>query len=87
MKKRSKPTKPKSSKSKGFRTLGGDEPRKVSRGEDMYGYGEQKKRRSFALTDTVDDFILKASRKAGLSKSEFLERWVRNEMAQTLDTK
>ncbi len=64
--------------------MGGDEPKKVSRGEDMYGYGEQKKQIGIALTDTAKKILSRASKEAGLPRSEFLERLLRNEVVQTL---
>lgn len=91
-------TNPKSSKSKGFRLLAEDEPRKVRRGEDMYGYGEQKERIGIAITKTAKEILARAAEKAELPRSEFLERllrsdfleeWLRNEnkVAQTLNTR
>lgn len=75
MKKRSRT---KTSKSKGFRVLEENEPKRVPRGEDMYGYGEQKKQMCIALTDTAKGILLEVSEEAGLSQSEFLERLLRN---------
>lgn len=89
-----KRTNPKSPKSKGFRLLDVNEPRKVSRGEDMYGYGEQKERIGIAITKTAKEILSRAAEKAELPRSEFLERllrsdflekWLRNEGAQMLN--
>lgn len=73
-------------KSKGFRVLGENEPKRVSRGEDMYGYGEQKKQMCINLTDTAKKILSEASQKNKLSQSEFIEQWLRKEVSQILDT-
>ena len=73
------------SESKGFRVLEEGEPKRVSRGEDMYGYGEQKKPLTLSMTGTAKNILSKAAKRKNLSRSEFTERWLRNEVAQTLD--
>ncbi len=68
------------------RVLDEDDPKRVARGEDMYGYGEQKKRFNFTLTPTAIAILDRVAKANGLSKSEYLERWLRNEVSETLDT-
>ena len=81
-----KRSKTKLSHSKRFRTLQENDPKKVARGEDMYGYGEQKQPCNLSLTSTAKKILLEAAQKNKLSQSEFIEQWLRKEVAQTLDT-
>ena len=78
----------------GIRALGENEPKRVPRGQSMYGYDEVKRATSFTLTDTVKEKLSKASEKLRLSRSEclekllrsdFFEKWLRYEEAQMLD--
>ena len=61
------------------RALGENQPKLVKRGEDMYGYGEQKKTCNLTLTPTVKDKLCAIANELGISRSEVVERWVRNE--------
>ena len=60
-----------------FRILGEDNPKRVARGEDMYGYGEQKKGTTFSLTPTASNKITEVANKVGLSRSEMIEQLFR----------
>ena len=56
------------------RALDENSPKKVSRGEDMYGYGEQKERANYSLTPTARDKIKQLSKHLDISESETIER-------------
>ena len=61
------------------RVLGENDPKRVAKGESMYGYNEQKKTLNLTLTQTAKDILKEASSKANLSRSEFIERMLREE--------
>ena len=60
------------------RVLKDKDAKRVSKGEDMYGYGEQKKPLNLSLTPTAIEKISKVADKQELSKSELVERWARD---------
>ncbi len=68
------------------RSLDKNDPKRVARGQDMYGYGEQKQRCNLTLTPTAIAILDRVAKANGLSKSEYLERWLRNEVSDSLDT-
>lgn len=51
---------------------------KVAKGESMYDYDEQKKNINLSLTPTAIDKLTKIARENNLSRSEYLERYLRN---------
>lgn len=64
----------------GKRVLGEFDSKRVARGEDMYGYGEQKKPLNLSLTPTAIELLNFAADKQSLSKSEFVEQLIRGEI-------
>ena len=66
------------------RVLKENDPKRVSKGEDMYGYGEQKKPCNLSLTPSAIDILERAAIADRLSKSEFIEQWLRTEVAKTI---
>ena len=68
------------------RVLAEADSKRVARGEDMYGYGEQKKPLNLSLTPTAIDILDRTANNNSLSKSELVEQWARNELAQLFDT-
>ncbi len=66
------------------RVLRENDPKRVSKGEDMYGYGEQKKPCNLSLTPSAIDILERAAIADRLSKSEFIEQWLRTEVAKTI---
>lgn len=68
------------------RVLNEDDSKRVGKGEDMYGYGEQKKPLNLSLTPTTIDILNKVANRECLSKSELIEQWARDKLAQTFDT-
>ena len=82
----SKKSKTKSIASSVGRVLQKDDPKRVARGEDMYGYGEQKRPCNFSLTPTAMNILDQAARLKNLSKSEYIEQWLRKDVADSLDT-
>ena len=66
------------------RVLRENDPKRVSKGEDMYGYGEQKKPCNLSLTPSAIDILEQAAIASQLSKSEFVEQWIRTEVTKTI---
>ena len=71
----------KSTSSIGKRVLKKTDTKRVAKGKDLYGYGEQKKRLNLTLTPTAIEILSIAANKQSLSKSEFIEQWIRNELS------
>lgn len=69
------------------RALSKDDSKRVGKGKDMYGYGEQKKPLNLSLTPTAIDILDKIAKGNCLSKSELIEQWVRNELVKFIDKK
>ena len=60
------------------RILKASDRKRVARGKDMYGYGEQKKKVNFSLTPTAIALISDLAKQLGLSRSETIEQLFRN---------
>jgi len=60
------------------RALGENDPKRVERGKDMYGYGEQKTHLNLTLTPTAIALISDLAKQLGLSRSETIEQLFRN---------
>ncbi len=60
-----------------IRTLKESDRKRVARGEDLYGYGEQKKRFNLSLTPTAIANITALAEEVNLSRSETIERLFR----------
>lgn len=60
------------------RNLQGKDKKRVARGGNMYGYGEQKKKLNLTLTPTAIALISDLAEKLDLSRSETIEQLFRN---------
>ena len=69
----------KKSQSVSRRTLGSTDLKLVKRGEDMYGYGEQKKACNLSLTQASKNKLTELANKQKVSRSELVERWLRQD--------
>ena len=80
--------KPKEKKlaSSGKRVLTETDSKRVARGKDMYGYGEQKRPLNLSLTPKAIDILNKVANRRQLSKSELVEKWAREDLIVLLDT-
>ena len=60
------------------RALADSDRKRVARGKDLYGYGEQKKKLNLTLTPTAIALLADIASKVELSKSEAVEQLLRN---------
>lgn len=60
------------------RSLRESDRKRVARGQDLYGYGEQKQKINLSLTPTAIANITELAKEAGLSRSETIEQLFRN---------
>lgn len=60
------------------RILRQSDRKRVSRGEDMYGYGEQKKKLNLSVTPTAIAKLTEVANEVSLSRSEVIEQLFRN---------
>ena len=51
--------------------------KRVARGKDLYGYGEQKQKINLSITPTAIANLTEVAEQAGLSRSETIERLFR----------
>ena len=56
------------------RPLGKSDRKRVARGKDLYGYGEQKQKINLSITPTAITNLTEVAEQAGLSRSETIER-------------
>ena len=60
------------------RALKKNDLKRVSRGQDMYGHGEQKEPINLSLTPTAQSILTRVAKKHELSRSEYVERYLRS---------
>lgn len=67
-----------SSKNRLGRSLSSEDKKRVARGNDLYGYGEQKKKINLTLTPTAIAILTDLAKRSQLSRSETIEQLLRN---------
>ena len=60
------------------RSLSPEDPKRVARGKDLYGYGEQKKKLNLTLTPKAIALLTDLAKQVELSRSEVMEQLLRN---------
>ena len=66
------------------RSLKESDRKRVARGQDLYGYGEQKQKINLSITPKAIAKLTEVAEQAGLSRSETIERLFRRKPLKSL---